>query len=176
MLRAERINHIIEHSACPLCFCPGVEARRSIQPFVSEDLPYYLIITRLLVEEHLASKVPEQMNVERVAGKLKDDLFNLQAKRMGRLVLTITPWEQGISWFTHQMGSILFHIPAQDIQGIFRDVKINRMPVFGLAFANDQMNLFALLFEVPVNIDRAKIGFARSRQSSGHRRPDGLGR
>ena len=77
MLRAQRINHIIEHSACPLCFCPGVEARRSIQPFVSEDLPYYLIITRLLVEEHLARKVPEQMNVERVAGKLKDDLFNL---------------------------------------------------------------------------------------------------
>lgn len=137
MLRAQRINHIIEHSACPLGLCPGVETSRSIQPFVSEDLPYYLIITRLLVEEHLASKVPEQMNVERVAGKLKDDLFNLQAKRMGGFVLTIAPREQGISWFTHQMGPILFHIPTQDIQGIFRDVKINRVPVFGLAFANN---------------------------------------
>ena len=77
MLSSQLINHIIEHGACPLGLCPGVEARGRIQPFVSEDLPYHLIIARLLVEEHLPSKVPEQVNVERVAGKLKDDLFNL---------------------------------------------------------------------------------------------------
>ena len=77
MLSSQRINHIIEHGACPLGLCPGVEARRRIQPFVSEDLPYHFIIARLLVEEHLPGKVPEQVNVERVAGKLKDDLFNL---------------------------------------------------------------------------------------------------
>jgi hypothetical protein len=77
MLSSQRINHIIEHGACPLGLCPGVEARGRIQPFVSEDLPYHLIITWLLVEEHLPGKMPEQVNVERVAGKLKDDLFNL---------------------------------------------------------------------------------------------------
>lgn len=163
MLRAERINHIIEHGACPLCFCPGVEAGGRIQPFVSEDLPYYLIITRLLVEEHLARKVPEQMNVERVAGKLKDSVFDLHTEGMGRLVLTIAPREQGISWFTDQIWPILGHVPAQDLQGIRRDVKIHRVPVFGLAFANDQMDLFALRFQVPMDVDSAKIGIADRR-------------
>ena len=124
---------------------------------MSEDLPYYFIITRLLVEERLSGKMPEQVNVERKAGKLKDGLFNLQAKRGGGFVFSVSSWEQGISWFTHQIWPILGHVPAQNTQGMFRDVKINRVPVFGLAFANDQMDLFALRFEVPVNLDRAHI-------------------
>ena len=77
MLRPQCVDHIIEHSARPLGFGARVKACGRIQPFVSEDLPYHFIIARLLVEEHLPGKVPEQVNVERVAGKLKDDLFNL---------------------------------------------------------------------------------------------------
>ena len=160
MLSSQRINHIIEHGACPLGLCPGVEARGRIQPFVPEYLPYHLIITRLLVEEHLPGKMSEQVNVERVTGKLKDSIFDLQTKRVGGFVFSVSSWKQGISWFTDQMWPILGHVPAQDLQRIRRDVKIHRMPVFGLAFANDQMDLFALRFQVPMDVDGAKIGFA----------------
>jgi hypothetical protein len=77
MLRPQRINHIIEHDACLLSFSAGVKACGRSQPFVPKDLPHHLIITRLMVEVHLSGKVPEQVNVERVPSKLKDDLFNL---------------------------------------------------------------------------------------------------
>jgi hypothetical protein len=77
MLRPQRINHIIEHGACLLGFRARVKACGRIQPFVPKDLPHHFIIARLLVEEHLSGKMPEQVNVERKAGKLKDDLFNL---------------------------------------------------------------------------------------------------
>ena len=77
MLRPQRIDHVIEHGAGTLGFSAGVKACGRIQPFVPKDLPHHLIITRLLVEEHLSGKVPEQVNVERVPSKLKDDLFNL---------------------------------------------------------------------------------------------------
>ena len=77
MLRPQRIDHVIEHDACPLGFCPRVEACGRIQPFVPKDLPHYFIIARLLVEERLSGKMPEQVNVERVPSKLKDGLFNL---------------------------------------------------------------------------------------------------
>ena len=54
-----------------------------------KDLPHYFIIARLLVEERLSGKMPEQVNVERKAGKLKDGLFNLQAKRGGGFVFSL---------------------------------------------------------------------------------------
>ena len=160
MLCAQRINHIIEHGACPLGFCPGVKACGRIQPFVSEDLPYHFIIARLLVEEYLSGKMSEQVNVERVTGKLKDSIFDLQTKRVGGFVFSVSSWKQGISWFTDQMWPILSHVPAQDLQCIWRDVKIHRMPVFGFAFANDQMDALALRLQVPMDVDGAKIGFA----------------
>lgn len=157
MLSSQRINHVIEHGACLLGFRPRVEACGRFQPFVPKDLPHYFIITRLLVEERLSGKMPEQVNVERKAGKLKDGLFNLQAKRMAGLVVAITSREQRISWFTDQIWPILGHVPAQNTQGMFRDVKIHRVPVFGLAFANDQMDALALRLQVSVNVDRTHI-------------------
>ena len=86
MLKAQTINDVIEKCARPLDFSACVKACRGVDPFVTEDLPYDLIPSRLLVKKYLAGKMTEEMDVEGQAGELKHSLLDLHAKRMSRFV------------------------------------------------------------------------------------------
>jgi hypothetical protein len=64
MFAAQAIDDVIEQCAGPLNFRACVKAGRGVDPFVAENLPDDFISSRLLIKEHLAGKVTEQMDVE----------------------------------------------------------------------------------------------------------------
>jgi len=99
MLAAQAINDVIEQCARSLNFRACVKARRGVDPLVAENLPDHLISARLLIKEHLAGKMTEQMDVEGEARELEHRLFDLLAQRIGRFVPAVSPRKQSACWF-----------------------------------------------------------------------------
>lgn len=96
MLAAQAINDVIEQCAGPLNFRACVKAGRGVDPFVAENLPDDFISARLLIKEHFAGKMAEQMDVEGQPCELEHRLFDLLAQSMGCFVPAATPGNRAL--------------------------------------------------------------------------------
>src|SRR5271170_626956 len=117
----------------------SVKTSRRCDRSMSEHAAHNLILARPRIEENLATGVPEQMRVKSEASVTEHCPAKLHRQRSGRFCLAAFAGEQGIGWLFQQGGSILTYIPGQDLDGLRRQLKINRLSVFRLILADHKV-------------------------------------
>ena len=121
------------------CLGAGVETSRRCHRSMSEHAADNLVLARPRIKENLATGMSEQMRIEPEARVTEHCPAKLHRQRSGGFCLPAFAGEKGIGWLFQQERSILTYIPGQNLNGLRRQLKVNRFSVLRLIFADHEV-------------------------------------